>query len=171
MSYSYTSTESSTFTKTHAIYIAMKMATDLKRIQRLYGEPSDHEIEDYSAEIIMLLKYGFLKCIIYGFKRNGRWIEPMLRYTAQNLSYGSANDDNPGRIVPGRDVSGAAFTSFLQYNSCWDNLSSEQRRVFKGQLPFQRSSGLEPPINGYLVSDLTYSAGGRAISRESLRSF
>ena len=41
MTYSYTSTETSTFTKTHAKYIAMKIVTDLKRVQRFYGTPDN----------------------------------------------------------------------------------------------------------------------------------
>ena len=39
MSYSYTLTETTTFTVTHARHMAAKVATDLKRMQRLYGEP------------------------------------------------------------------------------------------------------------------------------------
>ena len=46
MSYSYTVTESTTFTVTHARHIAAKVATDLKRLQRFYGKPSDSAIAD-----------------------------------------------------------------------------------------------------------------------------
>ena len=168
---SYTSTESNTFTIVHAIYIGMKMTTDLKRVQRLYDKPSNQEIDEYSTEIIMLLKHKFLKCITYGFKRNGRWVEPTLKYTAHDLSYNSLNDDDPGRIRPGRNISGAIFTSFLQYNSRWNELSLKQKQEFKKKLPFQRSDGLEPLISGHLVRDLTYSAGGQSVYRESVRNF
>ena len=171
MSYSYTSTESSTFTKTHAIYIEMKMATDLKRMQRLYGTPDDALIDKYSIEIFMLLLAGYLKCVTYGFQKNGKWIEPMLKYTAYDLNNSCGNDDDPGRIKPGCNILGANFSSFLEYNDSWYYLSLEGRNRFEQILPFKRGVGIEPGINGYLSRDLTYSAGGRAVYRESLRSF
>ena len=56
MSYSYTFSETATFTITHARHIAAKVATDLKRMQRFYGEPSDIRIKNYETEVIELLK-------------------------------------------------------------------------------------------------------------------
>ena len=41
MSYSFTESESTSFTVTHARHMAAKVATDLKRLQRLYGRPGD----------------------------------------------------------------------------------------------------------------------------------
>ena len=41
MSNSFTISEATTFTITHARHMAAKVATDLKRIQRFYGKPSD----------------------------------------------------------------------------------------------------------------------------------
>lgn len=86
MSYSYTMSEATTFTVTHAIYIAAKVATDLKRMQRFYGKPSDISINDYEAEIIELLKAGYLGTVAYGFRRNSDWIEPTLKYTTRECS-------------------------------------------------------------------------------------
>ena len=168
---SYSYTESSTFTITHARHMAAKIATDLKRIQRLYGQPSDQEIADYEAEAIAMMKAGYLSSVSYGFKRNGSWIEPTLKYTARDLAGGAANDDDPGKISPRKDVSGASFTSFMSYSDAFFNLSPAEREAFKGDLPFQRVSGTEPPINGYLASDRTYSSGGRALDRSSVRSY
>ena len=168
---SYTFTESNTFTETHAKHIAMKVATDLKRIQRFYGKPSDSFIIEHSVEIIMLLKAGFLKRIIYGFQQYGEWIEPTLRYTASDLNNIYENDDDPGKITPGKNISEARFTSFLEHSDSWFELSLDKQTEFEKKLPFQRSFGTEPQVNGYLVRDLTYSAGGRAVYRESLRSF
>ena len=68
MSYSYTLTETTAFTRTHAIHIAAKIATDLKRMQRLYGFPSDSEIHRYELEAVELLKEGYLGTVTYGFK-------------------------------------------------------------------------------------------------------
>lgn len=170
MSSSFTITEASTFTVTHARHMAAKVATDLKRLQRLYGAPSDSSIVDYEAEVIELLKAGYLGTVTYGYRRNGNWIEPTLIYTARNLAGTSTNDD-PGRIRPGANVSGASFYSYLTYSSSWDNLSESEKENFKARLPFKRGGANEPGIEGYLSDDRTYSAGGRALNRTSLRSY
>ena len=44
MSSSFTLTETTTFTLTHARHMAAKVATDLKRLQRFYGRPGDAAI-------------------------------------------------------------------------------------------------------------------------------
>jgi hypothetical protein len=169
MSYSYTESATVSFTLTHAKHLASKVATDLKRIQRFYGSPSDEWIAAYEAEIIQYLKAGYLREVTYGFRREGQWIEPTLRYSAQELGEG-ALDDDPGRVRPNANVSGAAFHSYLTQNAAWSGLSSEQQATFKGTLPFQRSGAPEPTVNGYLQSDRTYSAGGRSLTRSSVRS-
>ena len=161
MSSSYTITEARTFTVTHARHMAAKVATDLKRLQRLYGEPSDTSIAEYEAEVIALLKGGFLGTVTYGYDRNGCWIEPTLRYTARDLAGMSANDDDPGRIRPGANVDGASFYSYLTYSAAWDQLSEAERGSFERSLPFHRGGAPEPDIDGYLSSDRTYSSGGR----------
>lgn len=171
MSYSYTFNDSITFTVTHARHIAAKVATDLKRMQRLYGEPSDARIAQFEAEIIELLKAGYLKSVTYGYRRNGQWIEPALVYTAQDLAGGSADDDDPGRVRHGANVDGASFYSYLIYTTAWDALTSAQRANVEQRLPFARTGAAEPTVNGYLAQDRTYSAGGRALSRSSVRSF
>ena len=47
MSYSYTSTETTAFTVTHAKHLASKVATDLKRLQRFYKKPTDKKIDEF----------------------------------------------------------------------------------------------------------------------------
>lgn len=168
---SYTYTESTTFTITHARHMAAKIATDLKRIQRLYGRPSDQEIAEYEAEAVAVMKAGYLFSVSYGFKRNGSWIEPTLKYTARDLAGGIADDDDPGKIRPRKDISGASFTSFISYTDAFFKLSPADREAFKGTLPFRRVSGSEPPAEGYFASDRTYSTGGRALDRSSVRSY
>jgi len=171
MSYSYTVSETTTFTVTHARHMAAKVATDLKRMQRLYGPPSDASIADYETEIIELLKAGYLGTVTYGFKRDGNWIVPTLRYTAKELAGTSANDDDPGKVPPGANVDGASFYNYLTYSSAWARLTPAESEAFKKTLPFQRVGAPEPGINGYLVDDRTYSAGGRAMNRASVRSY
>ncbi|HEX8533845.1 MAG TPA: hypothetical protein VF662_06725 [Allosphingosinicella sp.] len=171
MSSSYTLTDSLTFTVTHARQLAAKVATDLKRMQRFYGKPLDTDIASYEAEVTAFLKGGYLGTVTYGFKRNGNWIEPTLRYTARDLSGLAANDDDPGRVRPGRDVSNAAFYSYLTYSTAWYALTDAQRAAFRTTLPFDRQGAPEPGVSGYLQSDRTYSSGGRALDRTSVRSF
>ena len=171
MSYSHTISETTTFTVTHARHIAAKVATDLKRMQRFYGNPSDMAIEDYEIEVIELLKANYLGTVAYGFRRNGNWIEPTLKYTAWELAEGSASDDDPGRIRPGANIDGATFHSYLTYSSAWDSLSEVKKNAFEMSLPFQRTSAPEPGVSGYFSTDLVYSAGGRALNRESVRSY
>ena len=95
------------FTLTHAIHIAAKVAADLKRLQRLYGAPSDGAITDYEPR--SWVHAGYLGTVTYGYRRNGSWIEPTLRYTAHDLAGAAANDDDPGRVRPGADITGASF--------------------------------------------------------------
>lgn len=171
MSYSFTSTESQTFTVTHAKHIASKVATDLKRLQRFYSFPSDSDIEAYEMEVIELLKKGYLDTVTYGFQKNGNWVEPTLRYTAKDLAGLSSTDDDPGRIRPGADIAGASFCSYLTHNSEWRKLSEEERTQFEDSLPFKRGGADAPGVSGYLSSDKTYSSGGKALERSIVKSY
>jgi len=169
MSYSFTATETKTFTMTHANYLASKVATDLKRMQRFYGSPSDIKIERYEKEIALFLKHGFLKTVSYGYKKDGDWIEPTLIYRASDIE--SAANDDPGKVRPGRDISGASFYSFLEYSSEWFELTESEKEQFNDGLPIDRGTGDTPGIKGYIENDRTYSSGGKALSRSSVRSY
>lgn len=172
MSSSYTYSQTTTFTATHAKYLASKVATDLKRIQRLYGGiPNDATIASYEAELTEFLKKGFLSEVTYGFQRNDKWIEPTLRYTAIDLSQTSSNDDDPGKIRPGADISAAVFTSYLITNTAYANLSADDKSTFEGSLPFNRTGAPAPGVNGYLSSDKSYSSGGKGLDRSSLKNY
>ncbi|WP_394168925.1 hypothetical protein [Saccharospirillum alexandrii] len=171
MSYSYTATETKTFTLTHARHLGAKVAADLKRMQRFYGAPDDAHIALLEGEITELLRQGYLGTVTYGFKRNGDWIEPTLRYQACEL-VGDGLDDDPGRVRPGANVVGAFFYSYLTYNSAWDHLNQEERTAIKKQLPVQRTGAPEPLVSGgYFADDKTYSSGGRALGRATVRSY
>lgn len=171
MSYSITNSASETFTATHAKHLASKVAADLKRMQRFYGYPSDSSISSYEAELIEFLKNGYLGTVTYGFKKNGAWIEPTLRYTAKDLAGNTSNDDDPGRILPNADITGADFSSYLIYNEFWYSRSQNEKDEFTRNLPFQRGGAAEPRINGYLSSDKTYSSGGRVLDRSIVKSY
>lgn len=170
MTFSQTTTDTASFTITHARYLASKVATDLKRLQRFYGQPSDKRIEEFEEELCVLLRGGYLDTVMYGFQRSGRWIEPALRYIADELNGVESADDDPGRVFPGADTSGASFSSFLTYSSSWYELTSAERQKIKESLPMQRTTGSEPDIDGELKSDQRYSTGGRALQRFNVRS-
>jgi hypothetical protein len=171
MASSYTISATESFTITHARHMAAKVAADLKRMQRLYGSPSDSDILTYEAEVVALMKAGYLGTVSYGFHRNGSWIEPTLIYTDKDLMGGSALDDDPGKIKPGKNVSGASFYSYLTYTAAWDALTTDQREAFKKSLPLYRGGAAQPAISGYLEADRTYSAGGRSLGRSAVRSY
>jgi hypothetical protein len=163
-------TYSEAFTTTHARHIAAKLATDLKRMQRLYGVPSDSSIAQYQEEVIELMKGGYLGTVAYGYRRDSDWIEPTLKYTAQDL-LGESADDDPGGIRPNRDVTGATFYSYLTYSSAWDALSASEKEVVEGRLPFRRGGAPAPGVKGYFADDRSYSAGGKALVRSTVRSY
>lgn len=168
---SYTITESTTFTVTHARHMAAKVSADLKRMQRFYGHPGDSDIVNYESEAIELLKAGYFGTLTIGFLRGGQWIEPTLRYTARDLAGMSTSDDDPGRVLPGRDISGATFHNYMTYSAAWDLLTESQKDAFKRRMPFYRTGMAQPTVNGYLVEDKTYSAGGRALNRASVKAY
>ena len=167
---SYTYSESTTFTISHAKHIVAKVGTDLKRIQRFYDQPSDDQIVEYVIEAIELVKAGYLDTVTYGFRRHGNWIEPTVRYTAIEIMDVRLDDDDPGKIRPGASVVGASFYSYLNYSYSWRLLTTSQKDDFKSRLPFQRVTRSALGVEGRFIRDLTYSAGGRALNRSSLRS-
>lgn len=171
MSTSYSYTEAATFTVTHARHMAAKVAADLKRMQRFYGSPSDERIAQFEAEVTELIRAGYLGTVTYGFQKDGNWIEPTLRYTAKDLAGSSANDDDPGRVRHNANVSGAVFKSYLTHSAAWSQLTQPERDAFEKTLPISRGGATEPGITGYLASDRTYSSGGKALDRATVRSF
>jgi len=166
MSCSYTQSATDSFTLTHAKHIAARMAADLKRMQRLYGAPTDPHIAELEAEVIALMQAGYLDVVTYGFRRADQFIVPTLRYTAKDLAGAPSASDDPGLVSPRADVRGAAFFSYLIYSQKWWELQPSQRDAW----PHPRLGAPQPTINGYLSPDKVYSAGGKALDRSSLRS-
>lgn len=157
------------FSIIHARQLAAKVATDLKRVQRFYGDPTDQRIKDYEEEISQLLKEGYVDNVIYGYKRNGKWITPTLKYVAKDLTSGSLVDDDPGKVPIGADITGASFYSFLTYSDKWSKLSDTQREDFEKKLPFSRGDAPAPESEGYFSKDLSYGAGGKVLDRSTLK--
>ena len=167
MSYSMTRTAIEAFTVTHARHIAAKVATDLLRYTRYYKNPTIELINKYEEELVALLKADYLDYVIYGYKRDGKWVEA-LRYHA--LPGGTLmTDDDPGKIRPGTDVPGENFGSYLVRNSRWDSLPKAEQDRFDASLPFSRNGVPEPElVSGRWSQDHTYSAQGRGITRSTI---
>jgi len=168
MSYgTYTTTESVTFTVTHARYIGLKIGTDLKRMQRFYNQPNDYDIEQYEKEVIALLKDDYLEKIEYGFKDGNNVWKLALKYEARHGGI-MLNDDDPGGIKPSIDISQCSFHSFLVTNIRWSNLTDDQQdQVYhEAGIAFRRYSGNEP--FGKWMVNRGYSSGGRGVLRSDL---
>jgi hypothetical protein len=145
------------------------VATDLRRINRFYGQPSENDIEKYQEEVTQLLKHGYLKKVTYGFKRGDNWIEPTFMYTAADLA--GYPDDDPGKIRPNKNVDDAAFYSYLEYSPAWWLISEDDQQSFKEALPFYRGTGAVPQVDGYVETDKSYSSGGKSLSRSTVRNY
>jgi hypothetical protein len=171
MTNSFTQSQAVTFTLTHARHLAAKVATDLKRMQRFYGAPSDTHINELEEELVALLKNGYLKAITYGFKRDGKFIVPSLYYTAHELLTLNTQDDDPGKVLPGADVSNAHFNSYLERSQAYFDASDDERNAFNQSIDIQRVGIPKPEAEGYFSKDLTYSSGGRSLNRSTLKSY
>jgi len=163
MTYSYT--YSSTFTKTHVGYLASKVAADLRQMQLFYGRPYDREIIQYIQEINILLLGRWFKSVSYGYKRNGVWVIA-LKYETQ---FGAIKpiDDDSGRVIPGINISGAFWHSFLSKNHAYSLLLQSKKNEIEQLIPIKRTYGTEPRLNtGDWRNDKYYSAGGGALQRQ-----
>ena len=77
----------------------------------------------------------------------------------------------PDASGPGANIAGAEFYSYLTYSAAWDKLTAAEQDAFKKTLPYYRGGAPEPGVSGYFSDDRTYSSGGRALNRASVRSW
>ncbi len=167
MTYSTTQTGTQTFTLTHAKHIAAKVAADLMRFTRFYKNPPISEINDYEAELTAVLNAGYLDKVIYGFHRNGKWVEALMYHALPDGTL--VGDDDPGKIRPGTDVPGESFTSQMWKNAKWHTLTQAQQDAFYAGLPIKRQSCAPMLLeSGCWSTGLNYSAGGRGVTRSTI---
>lgn len=168
MTYSYTKT--STFTVTHARYIASKIAADLTLCGQYYGTPADSHVREYSDELTTLLRDGYVSEYEFGFKKDDKRV---LSWRYRVTSDGSIEtDDRPGKMYSDVDVSTTTYFNFLTYSDKWYELSQRERDRIEEGLPFKRSAGSLPTDGaGHWSSDRTYSASGTGVSRSSFRPY
>lgn len=162
----YTQTQTKTFTITEARYIASKIATDLNLMNTYYGKPSVESAAKYAEEAALYIAKRYLDSVEYGYEKNGTVVFS-LKYTAK--SDGTLNiDDRPGKIPLGLNMEGVTFYTYLRRaNSFW-LISDTERDSFLASLPFQRTSGGEPILNGngYWEKTQSYSKNGEGVERQ-----
>lgn len=159
-----THTTTQTWSRTHARYVAGKVAADLRQMQQAYGKPSDDQIEQFTQELVEYLTAGFLDYVEYGFQKNGEWVVA-LRYTAEEIGSMSA-DDRSGRVRRGVDITGASWASYLVKNGAWESISDGEKTRFRSALPFSRTygDGYSPGASGW-SREKAYSSAGGGVTR------
>jgi hypothetical protein len=164
VSYTYTTT----FTRTHAKYLASKVVADLYQCNLLYDHPLFNWIEAYQEELITLLAGGYVEAYEFGFQRYNK------RVLSWHYTVGPAGDlegdSRSGNLARGVDIGDAQYFNFLTYSDKWLGLSQAERNAVEGALPFQRPSGFAPEDgSGYWVTEHSYSAGGVFVARRVFR--
>jgi hypothetical protein len=166
MSYSFTKT--TTFTITHARYLASKVAADMYLCAQYYGKPGEQLIREYAEELAQYLNEGYLAEYEFGFKKDNLRIVTW-RYTVDANGV-ITTDDRAGKVVAYVDVAGAVFYNYLTQNDRFFQLSSEQQAQFKAGLPIRRTS-CDPPSDGsgFWISDRNYFSGGQGLGRRTFQ--
>jgi hypothetical protein len=163
-----TLTQTATFNRTNARYVATKVAADLRRMQHLYGWPTEKVIADLLEEITEMLALDYLQTVEIGFERNGKRVVS-LKYESRRDGTLSA-DDNAGGLPRGVDVTGCDRINYMTYTSKFNALSTEQQLAVKKTLPYVRTAASEPRDgNGYWTQDKTYSSNGGGTVRRVYR--
>lgn len=156
---SYTTTATATFNRSHARYVATKVAADLRRMQHLYRWPTDKIIDDLIEEITEMLALDYLKTVEIGYERDGKRVLS-LKYESRRDGTLSG-DDNAGGLPRGIDVSGCDRINYMTYTEKFNNLTSAEQVAVKQTLPYVRKGAPEPQDgSGYWTQDRTYSAAG-----------
>ena len=167
MTVSYTTSATESFSLSSARYVASKVAADLRQVQRYYGKPNDTDIANYAEEIAVLAYHGYVEKVIYGFKRNDKWILT-LEYVAVNGTL--TTDGRAGGIYRDANATGATFSSYLYRATAWWRLTEAGRNEIDKSLPFTRTPAeASGYTGGYHTSDRTYSAQGTGFTRSTYR--
>src|SRR5271165_1200178 len=116
-------TRSSSFTITHARYLASKVAADMHLCAHYYGNPCEAWIRSYAEELAQYLNAGYLEEYEFGYKKNGVRVVTW-RYKV-DVNGSISTDDRPGKIAAYVDISGATFFNYLTQNATFFALSSD----------------------------------------------
>ncbi len=172
MTYSNTQTRSlsETFTIADAKYLASRIAHGLTLLRVYCGQLTPQKVQDLALEAAILLRFGLLESVKYGYQRNGNWIYA-IGYSVNNLGQVESANDEPSIIDLPTNLNGASWHSFLtrRHNP---SLSGEDLGQVEELLPIKRSNGTEPgSANGTWATDDSYSRNGVGLSRQQFRSY
>lgn len=173
MTGSITRTSSQTFTIADSKFLASRISADLHQVRLHYGDAGGYltaqKIEDFTVEAAVLLKFGLLDNVIYGFQRDNNWVFA-LRYKVNSLNQLELASDTPGSIYAHADITGASWNSYLTRRDSSD-VTAEQKAEIIADLPIQRSDGTGPgTANGQWDDDKTYYRNGTGVQRGQFRS-
>lgn len=173
MTQSLTRSITQTFSIADARYLASRIASDLAQVRLYYGHAdpylTEQKVDDLVVEAAILLKFGLLDNVKYGFKRDGNWVFA-LSYTVNSQGQLEVPNDSPGGVYSQANVEGASWYSHLakRHNP---SISSEDRAAIIADLPIQRTAGQEPgTAGGSWDNDKTYYRNGTGIQRGQFRS-
>ncbi len=169
MTYTYTQTE--TFNVTHARKLAAKVIADMHQCNRFYGKgPSEARIADYEAELVAMLKGGYVESYEFGFKTATDKRIVSWKYTV--TASGDLEGGRSGGLYANADVANGSLFNFMTTNSKWAALSQADQDKVEDEHPVNRKEG-EPPSDGsgYWTQDRTYSAGGVGVVRKEFRPY
>ena len=161
-----TGTLTASFTITEARYVGAKIGADLRMINSLYGRPTLTDIDDYTEEVALLLRDGYLGTVDYGFKdtSSNAW-KLRLRYTA--TTGGQLIDSRPGSLPATASVAGYGWSSFLTYSLKFQLLTTAQQAAVKDRLPISRVGTAEPTTGaGSIRSGHGYGRNGFGVNRD-----
>jgi hypothetical protein len=161
-------TRSATFNITSARYLTSKIAADLRSMNRLYGVPSLHSIDEFAEEAALLLRNGYLERVDYGLRRpdtrgNWQWVL-RLRYVV--TANGKLQDANPGGIPATAETAGASFHSYLVKSSAFHRLPADRQAAVEDALPVRRAGAPETGTGiGNWTSERSYGRDGVTLTR------
>lgn len=166
-----TYTTSTTFTRTHAQYLASKVGADLYQCHRRYGRPTENGVAEYIAELEEQLVGGWARQYEFGFLAPGRRRVMSWSYTVTVAGL-TGGDDRPGGIYLAADVASATWFNYLTRTDAWWQLSEAQRNAVNDRLPFARTSA-DSPVDGdgRWIDDRVYGAGGVLLPRRTFRPY
>lgn len=169
MTYSKTISEVQTFTLSDAKYLASRIASDLEQMRLFYGKPDEEHIQKLVVEAGMLLKFGLLDWVRYGYRKDNEWVFAV-SYTVNSLGQLECADDSPGGIDANADIIGASWYSHLKTRTN-PQLTTEERETIEKNRPIDRVTAKEPgSANGTWVEDKTYYRNNTGLNRGQFRS-
>ena len=111
---------------------------------------------------------GILNRLITVNLRENKWVL-VVSYVA-SFNDTITQDDRSGRVTAGIDIHGAHWWSYLQKNSAFWKLSTEDQEKIEGLLPLKRIGCGEPQtVKGVWQTDKSYSRKGVGVQRRTFK--